>query len=171
MAQKPLIRLWDSLGLGLIILAPSGVRYSNQAGGVCCLQPEEEGFFVPLHDEVKEQEKMLLDYFTPSGFADPDGIDARTADFIDSVLELSTTTRFLQVDRTRLADSVEAWVYVKVGDQPKEPPVRYDGVIGETASGEIWRASDYVDLPIPPHNYLIYGFGARQGVLTWTNSD
>jgi hypothetical protein len=173
MPGKKLIRLWDSVGLGLIILGPSGVVYSNQAGGTCCLQQKDEGFFVPLHDEVRGQERMLLDYFlqpeAPS--AAPEGFDAKTADFIDEVLGMSHTTRFLKVDRTKLKDSVKAWVYVEVGDQPDEPPVTFDGNIGTTASGEIWVTSDYAELPIPPYNYLIYGFGACKGVLTWCNSD
>lgn len=173
MPGKRLIRLWDSVGLGLIILGPSGVMYSNQAGGTCCLQPQDEGFFVPLHDEVLGQERMLLDYFlqpeAPS--AAPEGFDLKTADFIDEVLGISQSTRFLKVDRTKLRDSVEAWVYVEVSEQPEEPPVTFDGHIGETASGEIWRASDYAELPIPPNSYPVYGFGACKGVLTWCNSD
>jgi len=62
-------------------------------------------------------------------------------------------------------------VTAKVGDQPDEPPVTFDGNIGTTASGEIWVTSDCAELPIPPYNYLIYGFGACKGVLTWCNSD
>ena len=173
MLEKKLIRLWDSVGLGLIILAPSGVMYSNQAGGTCCLQPSEEGFFVPLHDEVRGQEQMLLDYFREPGApsASPSGFDSKTADFIDEVLAVSVATRFLKVDRMRLEDSVEAWVYVEVSDQPDEPPATFDGTIGTTASGEVWRASDYGTLPIPPQSFPIYGFSACKGVLTWCNSD
>jgi hypothetical protein len=173
MPRKKLIRLWDSIGLGLIILAPSDVLYSNQAGGTCCLQPQEEGFFLPLHDESRGQEQMLLDYFRKPGApsAAPEGLDSKTADFVDEVLFVSETTRFLKVDRMRLRDSVEAWVYVEVSDQPDEPPIAFDGSIAKTASGQGWRASDYTSLPIPPQAFLIFGFGASKGVLTWCNSD
>jgi len=168
-----LIRLWDSVGLGLIILSPSGVLYSNQAGGTCCLQPQAEGFFVPLHDEVRGQEKMLLDYFLQPGApsAAPEGFDLKTAELIDEVLAASTVTRFIKVDRTKLKDSVEAWVYVELSNQPEEPPVTFNADIGTTDSGETWRAADYAELPIPPYSYPVYGFGPCKGVLTWCNSD
>jgi hypothetical protein len=34
--------------LGLIVKANTRVLYSNQSGGLACLHPEVEGFFVPL---------------------------------------------------------------------------------------------------------------------------
>ena len=169
MIIKPRVSLYHSYGLGLIILAPSGVMYTNQAGGHSCMQPEEEGFFAPLHNEFDQQEKMLLEFFTkrnPYTYVDIAG-----ADFIDSVLDLSVITRFLKVDRTRLSDSMEAWVYVDVGTQPPEGFYTGTPEDGKTRSGAAWRASDYPDLPIAPELYPINGFGSCKGVLTWCNSD
>ena len=48
---KPLIRLYGSI-VGVIVLRESGVLYSNQTGGNYCLQPEEEGVYIPIDDEV-----------------------------------------------------------------------------------------------------------------------
>ena len=67
MTCKPIVRLWDSPSMGLIVLYPSGVICTNQTGGHSCLQPKEEGVFVPLHYETMpgelEQATALADYF------------------------------------------------------------------------------------------------------------
>jgi len=138
------LRLWNSRGIGVIILFESGVRYSNQVGGYGCLHPEVEGVFVPLVDETVDQERDLKAHFTGpkwQGWCN-DGIDAETADFIDAVLERSPYTEKIKVDRDRLVDSYEAWVYVKL------PSTEGD--------------SEYT---------VIHGFAGRSGVLTWENSD
>jgi hypothetical protein len=172
---KPLIRLWNSTGLGLIISYPSGVLYTNQTGGHACMQSQEEGVFVPLYDESVQQENMLYDYFFGpkwEGWCD-DHIDIETADYIDQVLDLSKTTRFLKVDRTKLHLSHEAWVFVQIADQPEEPPITHnmENRIGITQSGRTWKDSDYSHLPIEGWLYSIYGFGPSVGILTWGNSD
>lgn len=43
------IELWslDSF-FGLIVLAPTGITWTNQTGGVSCNHPEAEGFLIPL---------------------------------------------------------------------------------------------------------------------------
>lgn len=46
--STPMISLDYIGGLGIIILCPSGVRYTNQVGGVATLFPEVEGVYVPL---------------------------------------------------------------------------------------------------------------------------
>ena len=44
--MKPLVVLYDSMGLGLIIEFSSGVEYTNQAGGYSCMQPRQEGIYI-----------------------------------------------------------------------------------------------------------------------------
>jgi len=61
------------------------------------------------------------------------------------VLAEKPSTAFVTVDRARLSESQEAWVFVLV-DSPAE---------GEPESS---------DIPL-------YGFGRTRGVLTWVNSD
>ncbi len=170
---QPTIRLWDAPGLGLVILFPSGVVYSNQVGGHACLTPTIEGVYVPLVDEVQDHEKTLIEFFTGpywNGWC-CDGIDEPTADFIDGVLSRSLSTRFLRVDRTRLQDSCEAWVYVELSEQPPECFSFIDGKQARTISGKSVNLTDDKDLPVPPEHNLVYGFGKCGGVLTWTNSD
>ncbi len=172
MSSKPLIRLYNSQGVGVIILCPSGVLYSNQAGGLSCLQPEIEGVYVPLACEPIDQEEMLEQYFTGPKWLGccSNGIDDEDANEIDRILGLSLPTRFIKVDRSQLKDSCEAWVYVNIAAQPKERPRSYNGSEGKgtTASGEIILDSDY-DLGVLL--YPFYGFGNCSGILIWMNSD
>jgi hypothetical protein len=169
---KPVIRLYDSTSLGLIVHYPSGVLYTNQVGGTNCLQPQTEGVYVPLFDEVVNQEQQLYDYFVgPKWYGCcANGIDSETADAIDAILHARYITMFLSVDRSKLGESCEAWVYVTIAKQPPEPPVSFSTAsgIGETASGKILKNSDY-DMDF--YLYPLYGFGPCTGILTWQNSD
>lgn len=70
------------------------------------------------------------------------GIDEETALHIEHVLNLSFHTSSLHVDREQLDVSHEAWVYVDVLDI-------VDHVVSRPFTG----------------------FGARKGILTWSNSD
>src|SRR5262245_43932351 len=136
MEIKPLMRLWNMTGIGLIVKRSSGVLYTNQTGGYVCLQPMEEGVFVPLTQTLEgraiEPERLLYEYFTGPKWRGhcANGIDDETADFIDDVLSKTVDTAFITVDRSRLKDSHEAWVHVDVASQPDEPPSTYDGSTG-----------------------------------------
>ncbi len=172
MGKKPFVRLYDAVGVGVIVHFPSGVIYSNQAGGHSCLQPEIEGVYVPIINDVVDQEGMLNAYFTGHKWngACSNGIDTADADFIDGVLNKSVFTSFIKVDRTKLAQSYEAWIFVKLSDQPDSPVTTYDSSTGEgkTYYNKTVHDSDY-DISVTL--YPLYGFGTTTGVLTWTNSD
>ena len=151
--MQPLIELWEGVGLGLIIEWPSGILYSNQTGGTACLHPEVEGVFIPLRndcerdgDRLLSPENELLEYFEGPkhrGTGAIRGLDTDDAELITSVLA-KWQLHQLAVDRTRLGDSHEAWVYVVIE--------------GELAGGD--------GLPLR-------GFPAHplKGILTWSNSD
>ncbi|MFP2957696.1 DUF6210 family protein [Myxococcus sp. 1LA] len=145
MSIPPLIRLDDSGGLGLILLWPTGILYSNQTGGLSCLQPQAEGAFIPLVDELVAQAELLRQHFTGPKWqgACSRGIDEETALEIERILGLSHVTRELgvRVNRARLEESHDAWVFV---DLPAQP---------ERALATVAR--------IP----------SSQGILTWANSD
>ena len=150
------ISLLDCVGTGLIIQHPSGVTYSNQTGGTACLHPEQEGVYVPLRNDISvpenkllSPETALLDYFEGPkhrGIGATNGLDAEDADFIDGVLRDWRMADFLEVDRGRLRDSHEAWVYVRI---------KHDEDTGRAFLS------------------LFHGFAPypKLGVLTWTNSD
>ena len=153
MANLPIIRLYDFIGLGLIFSFPSGVIYINQTGGHACLQSEAEGLLVPLHNDLALDpvqllgpEPDLLAYFTGAkhnGTGATAGLDEVDANEISVILARHRLGSVLEVDRSRLIDSHEAWLHVIV------------------------RADDCGLSP------AFAGFGPypRPGILTWGNSD
>ncbi|MES2705224.1 MAG: DUF6210 family protein [Verrucomicrobiota bacterium] len=153
--MKPLLQLYDSIGTGIILAFPSGVIYSNQTGGTACLSPEMEGVFVPLRNDYQLSEGPMMSpeieltqYFEGPrhrGRGATSGIDLEDADFIDSILDRVELRPVISVDRTRLAESHEAWIHVVV-------------------SGD-----EYPDTGLA----VFAGFTPypRQGILTWCNSD
>ena len=152
-AMKGRARLWESVGLGLIVEWPSGVIFSNQTGGTSCLQPEIEGVFVPLGNDSELPGNRLLSAETELAayFEGPKhrgtgairGLDERDADFIGSLLAKWKLGGLIAVDSSRLAESHEAWVHVLIrGDDPANELSLFDFA------------------PYP-----------RKGVLTWSNSD
>lgn len=62
-------------------------------------------------------------------------------------------TRMLSVDRYKLNESVEAWIYVDIS--PREELVKEIEEKGE----EVYPMYEFI------------GFGRCKGVLTWNNSD
>ena len=69
------------------------------------------------------------------------------------------STSFVKVDRTRLDDSWEAWVYVLI-ESPDEADLVVGGQVEAAAEAS---AGTYVG--------PLLGFGRARGVLTWENSD
>lgn len=144
---KGRIRLAHPYGtlFGVIIVQPSGAFYTHETGGYSCRWELAEGVFAPLRRSPDEDQELLLStYFTGpkwNGWCS-DGIDEATADYVDHVMSLSPESSFIKVDRTRLPDSKEAWIYVNVHE-----PVEF------------------------PDNAPLYGFGECQGILVWRNSD
>jgi len=132
----------------------SGTTRSDQQSDKCtcylltppygCLHPEVEGAYVPVVNGLIDQEAELTAYFTGPKWGGwcTDGIDEETAEFIDLVLQKSPYTKRIKVDRARLADSHEAWVYVSL-----------------SATGDD-AALEEAD-----------GFPSNAAVLTWENSD
>ena len=123
----------------LIVADPAGVRYQNQVGGVSCAQEELEGILCPLC--VRREDEDALAGLPYVGVRP--GISGEIAVAIDAILAANPATQFLHVDRARLDDSTEAWIYVVI-DAPESP--------GESVGP-------------------LHGFGNATGVLTWPNSD
>lgn len=145
------VSLHDFVGTGLIIKASTGIVWTNQAGGTACLQPECEGLFVPigndstLDHELVSLENTLFELFDggPGGMTFAQG----WAEPFERALARYAAEHWrpfaqIELDRARLADSVEAWVHVIYRPTP-ELPALFEGV------------------GVPPF----------EAVLTWTNSD
>lgn len=146
--SERVIELYSTVGTALILDFPTGIRYTNQAGCVSCLQPSAEGILIPFENDYDidgqflSLEIDLAEYFAlawgSSGASC--GINLRDADAIDELLCKRKLIEWFHVDRKQLQSSFEAWVHVVVhGD----------------------------------HSFYCQGFGPypRRGVLTWGNSD
>jgi len=113
MSTKRTVVLWNMEGAAAIVLEASGVVYANQTCGHACVQSEAEGILVPFNDDppldeperaLSERLSLILEYahyLTPA-----------LADKIDAAFAAHPDTRCATVDRSRLRDSHEAWIYV-----------------------------------------------------------
>jgi hypothetical protein len=138
------IYLYDLDRLGLILLEPSGVFYYNQVCGYSCLQKFEEGIFSYIRDDGQELYKAVSEYLLYK-----DSLTLEDANFLDNQFIQSCDAKYLRVDRNRLGDSMEAWVYV---------------TIDQSLNDNLKRESVY-------YNTAFKGFTCTGAVLTWDNSD
>ena len=109
------VLLYELSGLALILPARTGVAYRNQTGGHSCLHTELEGYLVPILGERPDALERLSAHFIGSkygGWCDR-GIDAETAEFIDSLLAEMNRVPIV-VDRDKLNLSWESWIHVKI---------------------------------------------------------
>ena len=143
-----IVRLYDHSGTALVVPHPTGITYSNQAGGHACLQPEAEGFVVPIANDVGlapnhkfiSPENELFRYFSKlHSCGEP--LTEKDAQAIELIFQEFPLWSGLKVDRNRLCESVESWVYVTISANGHKP------------------------LPIEDVSYPL---GA---ILTWTNSE
>jgi hypothetical protein len=139
--MKKKVTLYPLRQLALIISEPSGVFYSNQVGGHSCQHPEEEGVLVfvgdafnSLYDEISSYPYNVWEF------------QKKDADYLDQLFKRKL--KFVKVDRTRLKDSMEAWIHVVFEHglpKPNKQSLR--------------------------NNIYFSGFDSKRGVLTWDNSD
>jgi hypothetical protein len=110
--MKKKIDISSYFGIGVIISHASGVLYSNQTQGHACEHPEEEGVFLPLPQMGPEFPAPLIQRLQEHFDGNWDSILIADADFVDGELR-SYGLDFVEVDRTRLDDSFEAWIRVR----------------------------------------------------------
>lgn len=131
------VRLWHLQGPGLILPASTGVVYTNQTGGNTCMQPEQEGAFVPL--DVPEVAEVAIAKMALNAHYLRD----RSADAVDEVLARYPETAFMKVDRTMLGESMEAWIYVVLDRDPTFAATAGDGQDPPATRGVLtWWNSD-----------------------------
>jgi hypothetical protein len=146
--DKKVICLYGLIQLALIIKCDSGVVYNNQTGGNFCLQNQEEGILAIIFDSTGDILNRISLY-TQNKIA----LTEEDADYINEILWSYSVTRMLSVDKSKLNDSVEAWIYVDIEDK-------------EEIENKL-KESNHEVHPV----YDFRGFGKKEGVLTWDNSD
>ena len=135
--------------LGLIVPGPSGVIYSRQAGGHACNHPWLEGAFIPLpwrtgcsetspgtclHDALAA---IISRRYCGHCYQ---GIDEATAAEIDQWFQLIWGFAHIRVDRARLREAQESWIYCQVTASPAVSP-ELSGAVGQTVV-LTWTNSD-----------------------------
>ncbi len=116
MNEQTTVLLYELGSLALIMPASTGIVYLNQTGGHACLQSQTEGYLVPLAGDVHNKCERLLSHFLSAKWGGwcSERIDEETADVIDDILADMPGRGEIVVDRTKLSQSWEAWVHVKV---------------------------------------------------------
>jgi Family of unknown function (DUF6210) len=143
-SNKPRIDLMLNQ-VGVIIMFNSGVVYHNQTCGTACMQRFQEGVLVLPTDPLLVIDAPFEVYQCPIEAALRKmtwyairGIDSERADEIDTLLKSNGFTSGIAVDRTRLQESEEAWVYVIL--EPGEY-FAYSG-FGRCQGVLVWTNSD-----------------------------
>ncbi len=112
------ISLYGLEQTALILLSDKGVVYQNQTGGNACMQPKAKGLLVPVTNDppLDNLFEGALDYKLSSVCRDLIELSEDVADKIDTILKKELHGLAIVVDRARLNESMEAWVYVNVQD-------------------------------------------------------
>ena len=131
------------LDLGLLLLVPSGIVYTNQANGVACDHPQAEGVLAPFGTAgLQPYSQPLCDYFT-SRECNRGHLEGVDADFIDAFLLTTWAPFVVKVDRTRLTESYEAWVFVVLeGNSPTYSSLTLPGFRFPMGAVLVWENSD-----------------------------
>lgn len=105
----------------LILLSDRGVLYHNQAGGTACMQPKEKGFLIPITNDPPLDNAYKGSLAYKLGMVCQDiYIDERIAQQIDAILDAEVHNHKIEVDRSRLNESMESWVYVTLTSEPED---------------------------------------------------
>ncbi len=114
--------------MAVICEAHTGVRYTNQAGGVQCLPKTTEGYYVPVFDgqALAELRAVFEDDLQEQGAR---GGPEVLKPYIERIREAVSLVRMdsstggpseahLKLDDSRLAEADEAWIPVITPDGP-----------------------------------------------------
>ncbi|MDZ4851658.1 MAG: DUF6210 family protein [Pirellulaceae bacterium] len=116
MCDPTIVLLYELGGLALIVPSSTGVVYRQQSGGHSCFQTDAEGYLVPIAGDEHDAIERLYAHFTGPKWGGwcSNGIDDITANEIDILLAEVAHREQITVDRSRLGDSWESWVHVKI---------------------------------------------------------
>jgi len=106
---RKIIRLWSMPDEAMVIIEHrSGVWYENQVCGAACAAKEIEGVLAPFDLSMEATTQLMGTPFTGRGGS----LDASDAASVDRLLASEPDAAFIKVDRSRLLESCEAWIYV-----------------------------------------------------------
>ena len=142
----------DGVGVAaLIIEVPSGVRWTNQTGGIACHHPDVEGVMIPV--TMNEESHRALSDFGESelgmGFTQVEHVSAETFDWLDAWLLARTAVEpdwrgrvWGRVDRARATVMEEAWVPLRDVFLPDGDALTAGAIVGPFRAILTWDNSD-----------------------------
>lgn len=144
--DRPEVTLYDMDG-GLLVAAPTGVRYTNQVGGTACAHPVLEGFFVPLILDA-EITDLFVGYWPGNNFPE------------EHITQLNA---WFQRMRYPLEFHRERYNQ-QTGTNPDV------GVVGNEDAFRFAEAWIWVRI-LMDREFRWRGLSGKEGVITWANSD
>ncbi len=102
----------------VILLDEGGVCYFNNTGGSAAIQSRAAGFLVPVsNDPPQDQPELALARRLSAVIKNKIGITHADAAAINDLLREMSSSDFYCVDETRLEQSLESWVFIKIRPQ------------------------------------------------------
>ncbi len=141
MARKR-VCLYDVQGPGLIIEWPTNLFFYNQVGGNCCLQPEYEGFYVPIYEACDDE---LYEFFQSPAYTGNGGwrLLPKEADAVENILKKHAPAYTgISIDRARTEESTEAWIHVILAKMFLSEQTPLEGFDAPVRAVLTWQNSD-----------------------------
>ena len=133
------VKLWELSGAALIVPENTGVFYTNQVNGTACEHPKIEGFLIPINNDMLLNSAEHLENQLCSLFDGAWGELSETkANKINDVLAKYPETKGISVNRDKIKESVESWIYVLA----KETKFSCYSGFGELNGILTWQNSD-----------------------------
>ncbi len=109
------ISLYSLEQAALILLDEGGAHYSNQVGGTMCIQAVTRGVLIPLSNSppLNADEGAALDVKLAT-LCQGVTLGEEEADELDLLFEREVFDYTIVIDRAKLTESVESWVYVNI---------------------------------------------------------
>lgn len=146
----PYVTLMGTEEIGLILEYTSGIAYHHQIGGLSCIDKRIEGVYMPIGSGFLRDQPSVLDqlnkYFLDvHGGRCDGGINNDDANFIDTtLLRFERDLISIKTDRSKLSESMEAWIYVNIEILSDNPRI-IETIIGNVETTKavlIWPNSD-----------------------------
>jgi Family of unknown function (DUF6210) len=179
MSELKTIVLWSYHHPLLILPCTSGVRITNQTGGVSTNHPSVEGVLLPVPGNILGLVSALEDIHAGCGCSITDdeankSITRDEADKIDAAF-IANEIPFTVV-RERLLESQEAWLFVRIRDKDEcVPPVSEEFIYSSYALARRYNHNVSLEEIRAIHEAdrtsMLGDFSGQEAILTWENCD
>ena len=113
---------------GLVVLAPTGVNYTAQCGGMACMHPEVEGYLLSLGSFMQDFDTceygcLYIDRKIES--------QKKLRDAVNEYCEVNKPYGdLIQFDDSRMSEAMEGWIPVVLNGSLRFPEITFNGEKG-----------------------------------------